>query len=213
MPKVSDALALLGILALARADLAAAGTYLEEALVVGRAIGDKARLAQALTCLGEVRAADNDLHAAQPLFEEGLVLLRELGERSATASTLINLARTAIVRASARQAAMQMLEAAAIIDEVGSQQMLQQWLAIASGLAANRGEWALAARALGAARALRIRGGYQLEPVDEAFVTPLATRSCAALGEAAFALAEAAGADASATDVLAQVRAWLVAVA
>jgi hypothetical protein len=82
-------------------------------------------------------------------------------------------------------------------------------LQVSAALGAFLGEWQHAARLYGAAEAQKEQIGYHREPADEAFLEPFIARTRRALGESAFAPAEAAGRGLSYEGALSEARAWL----
>ena len=183
----------LAMASLGQGDLAAARGHLEEALVLARELGNKREIAAALNALAQVRRAEGDLDAAEPLYENVLALARELNDREVIAIGLLNLAMVSIGRGSQNRAREALLEALAIADESGSKPTGQSVLEVCAGLGALRGEWESAVRLFGAAEAQTSQTGLHRDPADEAFLAPLVARARAALGESAFAAAEASG--------------------
>ena len=82
-------------------------------------------------------------------------------------------------------------------------------LPISAGLAAFLEEWRRAAQLYGAAIAQCEQIGLHIDPLDEAFLSPLMARAREVLGPAAFAAAEAAGRALSYDTALAEAHAWL----
>ena len=86
-----------------------------------------------------------------------------------------------------------LFEVFSIAEEIGSKRLGQAMLDISAGLGAYLEEWERPARFYGASETQMEQMGLHRYPVDEAFLAPLIARAREALGEAAFAAAEAAG--------------------
>jgi len=87
--------------------------------------------------------------------------------------------------------------------------MAEQLLEVGAGLAATQSDHLDAARFYGASEALLHAAGTHREPVDEAFIAPLITRSQAALGADVFAAAIVAGQALSLEGSAAELQQWL----
>ena len=98
-----------------------------------------------------------------------------------------------IGRGSVDRAREALLEALAIAEESGSKPTGQSVLEVCAGLGALRAQWENAARLFGAVEAQITETGLHRDPTDEAFLAPLIATTRTALGQAAFAVAEAAG--------------------
>jgi hypothetical protein len=138
-----------------------------------------------------------------------LALDRKLGDRDGMAAELLNLARVSITRGSGGRARGMLLEALSIDAEIGSKYYGPWLLEVSAGLAASLEERESVARFYGAAEAQLEESGSRREPADAAFLTPLIAATREALGEAAFAAAEAGGRALSYDEAMAEVRAWL----
>jgi predicted ATPase/class 3 adenylate cyclase len=207
--RIVPALTLLGAVSLALEDRAAARRHLEESLALARELGDALRLEQALTSLAELYRVEGDLDRAEPLYAESLAMNREEGAGSNIAVNLLNLAMVAIGRGSAARAREILVEALQIAAQIGSKQACRNALDVAAGLGALLGDWPRAARIYGAAQAELEQTGVRRETADEAFLAPLVTKAREALGESAFAVAEAEGRALAFEESIAEARAWL----
>jgi len=206
--RVVAALTLLGAVALGKDDRAAAKGYLEESLTLARELEDSFRLETALTGLAELHRIEGDLDAAEPLYEESLALNRKEGVGSNIAVNLLNIAMVAIGRGMADRARTMLVEAFEIAERIGWQTTGRDALDVAAGFAAFLEEWHRAARLYGAAHELLTQTGMGRQSADEAFLMPLVANTRAALGDAAFAEAEAAGRGLSYEEATAEARAW-----
>jgi predicted ATPase/class 3 adenylate cyclase len=207
--RVVAALTLLGAVALGKDDRAAAKNYLEESRTLARELEDTFRLETALTGLAELYRIEGDLDAAEPLYEESLALNRKEGVGSNIAVNLLNVAMVAIGRGMADRARTMLVEAFEIAERIGWQTTGRDALDVAAGFAAFLEEWQRGARLYGAAEELLTQTGMGRQRADEAFLMPLVAKARAALGDAAFAEAEAAGRGLSYEDATAEARAWL----
>lgn len=190
---VAQVLQPLGMACAALQDLPAARAHLEEAVALAREHGGARNLAAALNGLAQLHRLEGDLEAARGLYGQVLDLARGLEDRISVAIALLNLAMTSIDRGLGQDARALLVEALAIAEETGSKQVGQSALEVCAGLAALRGEWEGAARLYGAAEAESARTGIRRDAVDESFVAPRMAEARAALGDAAFGAAEAAG--------------------
>ena len=188
---------------------AQARAYLEEALALARALGHRMLISSALGQLAELERAEENLDAAEPLYVEALALARETAEQRSIVVQLLNLASVSIVRGSGESARANLLEAAGIVEQLGSKVLWLNVLQIVTGFAASSGQWLRAARLHGAVVAQCEQAGFHLDATDEAFLVPLISRVREALGEPAFAAAEAAGRSLPFDTVVAEARAWL----
>ena len=206
---VVAALTLLGAVALGKDDRAAAKTHLEESLALARELDDTFRLETALTGLAELFRIEGDLDAAEPLYEESLALNRREGVGSNIAVNLLNVAMVAIGRGMGERARVMLCEAFEIAERIGWQTTGRDALDVAAGLATFLSEWQRAARLYGAADELLTQTGMGRQGADEAFLKPMVAEARAALGDAAFAEAEAAGRALSYEEATAEARTWL----
>jgi tetratricopeptide (TPR) repeat protein len=205
--RVAGAHAMLGTAYLAQDEQTAARGHLDEALAMARASGENHVLAIALNALAELHRTEGDLEAAENRYMEALALDRARGDRTAAAVNLVNLAHVAIVRNSGVRACQMAGEALAIAEDLGSRRIGAVGLDVSAGIAALLGKWTRAARLFGAARAQEEQTGIRRDPADEAYLTPLIARAREALGEGAFAHAEAGGRMLGYEDALSEARA------
>jgi non-specific serine/threonine protein kinase len=206
---VASVLQPLGMAALGQGDVAAARVYLEEALLLARELGNKRDIAAALNALAQLHRAHDALVVAEPLYENVVALARELGDRESIAIGLLNLAMVSIGRGSAERARTLLLEVLGITEELGSRSTGQSVLEVSTGLAALRGESALAAHFFGAAEAQAMQSGLHRDPADEAFLAPIVAKVRAGLDETDFTAGESAGRALSYQEAIDAARAWL----
>ena len=183
----------LGIVAQMQGDVAQGRSYFEECLKVGREIGDARLTGIALGNLGEMARAQNDLATARRLTEEGLALSRRTGNKQLTTIALVNLGAVAYAEGDDEASRRYYAEGLALAQELNTKNMIAGALDGFGALATRRGEWERAARLAGAADALRESAGFELEPGDRPLRDKYVAEVRAALGERAFAGAEAEG--------------------
>ena len=158
-----------------------------EALALARELGDMAGIAHILQGLGDAERAEGAFEEAQRLKEEGLELLRRLGDKTCTASTLAGLGMLAHVAGDDQGALTRLRESLALGRELDDRGALALALEGLAAVFTTQSAWAPAARALGAAEALRQAGSAPLMPYERATrdQTAHVVRSC--LGEAVWA--------------------------
>ena len=189
------ALLLLGLLAVRDRDAALSQARFEESLRLFRALGEEWGASFALIDLGMLPLLQGDFDAAARRFEEGLAAARAAGDRVAIQRALYSLAVLARARGDEDQAAAQFAAGLTVAGE------LRDWLNagyFVMGLAlsaAQSGQPVECARLLGAAEAILQAIGAPLHRYG--FEQPWHERAVAtaraALGEAAFERARAAG--------------------
>lgn len=117
---VSSAYALLGRIALARGDTAAAEEYLEEGLRGLRAQGFTWRIADTIRSLGDLARDRGDLTAAMARYAESVRLAEDHGDRLFLADALSGVASVAAARNEPRRAARLYGAAAAMREQLGA---------------------------------------------------------------------------------------------
>jgi predicted ATPase/class 3 adenylate cyclase len=105
-------------------DYAAAAGAAEQALAIGRELGDKRLIARSLGRLGDVTAETASLEESRSYFEQSLVLQRELGNRPGIASCLNNLGTMAHLQGDNTSARALYQESLAITRELGNESQL-----------------------------------------------------------------------------------------
>ncbi len=103
----------------AQSDYARAEALLEEALPLGRRIGDHLSEAEALSCLGDIAEDRGDLRGAAELHERALAVYRGNGLRRESAGSLNNLATVAYYQGDYDRATLLWEQAVAIFRELG----------------------------------------------------------------------------------------------
>jgi len=178
---------------------AEAAALFEEGVAIARALGHTRDIALALAGLGRVAQAQGDLVRAAALLEESLSLLRELGDKIREADVLTALGRVRHAQGAAAGAAELYREGLAMYQAMGNRLGVAEGL---EGLAVLGGEvevaWTparatRAARLLAAAAALRDALGAPRPLAERAGYERVVAAVRAALGDARFDEAWAAG--------------------
>jgi predicted ATPase/class 3 adenylate cyclase len=183
----------LGMSYLALGERAAAQGLYEATVAMARQAGNRRAELVATNSLAQLHRADGRLETAEALYDRVIALARGLGDQESVAIGLLNLAMVTITRGQTAAALPLLAEVSAIAKAVGSQPARQSLIEVAAGLAAARGDAALAARLFGAAEVRATLTSIRRDANDDRFLQPLLAGARAALGEAGFAQAEAAG--------------------
>ncbi len=208
--RAASVLQALGMTCVEQGDRVEAHRYMEQALALAQQRGDQRELAAALNALAQLHRIEGTLDSAEPLYQQGLALARQIGDRGTTAVALLNLAMVAIGRESPGRAGGMLLEALDIAESVGSRPTGGNVLAVCTGLAALRSDWAQAAWFLGAAQAQMQHTGIRLDAADEAFLAPLVAQARQALATDPFAAAEQAARMLTYEQAIGAARKWLI---
>ncbi len=196
---VAQALLGLGRIARDRGEADRATALLEEGLATVRALGHTRDIALALAGLGDVARSRGDIDRAMALCEESLTLLRPLGDQIRVAEALTALGRARHIQGDDARAALLHGEGLALFRAVGNTLGVAEsveGLAVAAGEAEStprRARAERAARLLAAAATLREAVGSPLAPAERAARARDVADLRAALGDARFGEAWAAG--------------------
>ena len=174
-------------------DHQAAIAFAEEALRAFRGHRNRDWIPFALNRLGSELRVRGELDAADAAFGEALSRWRDAGHRWGIATVLANQGGVARARGDAGTAARFYQESLRLCFEDGDDWGLVELLAGLAEIATDRGEHDRAARLLGSAEAIGSRIGLTPQPAIRRDVDRAATLASAALGEARFAAAFAAG--------------------
>ncbi len=196
---IAQALLTLGLIARDRGEAAEATALLAEGLAIARGLGHTRDIALALTGLGLVAEARGDLDRAAALCAESLALLRPLGDKIRVADALTALGRVRRAQGDDARAALLHGEGLALFRAVGNRLGVAEsleGLAAVAGQADTMRQRARAERAtrlLAAAAAVREVVGSPLAPAEHAARARAVAGLRAALGDARFGEAWAAG--------------------
>ena len=183
----------LGDVAREQGDYARAAALLQESLALYRQVGDQMGTAGSLDSLGDVAHDQGDYARAAVLLQESLALYRALGDQRGTAASLHSLGDVAREQGDYARAAALLQESLALRRQAGHKRGIARCLEGLAGVGGARGQAGRAARLYGAAAALREAIGVPLPPADRAVHDRGLAAARAGLGEAAFAIAWAAG--------------------
>jgi hypothetical protein len=156
-------------------------------------VGDKNGLAIALGFLGTVARTQGDDGRAQALYEESLRLHRDIGAKWETATILSCLGTMAHEQGDDGRATALYEESLALRRELGDKRGLAECLEGLAGVAVAQQQLERAARLLSAAETLREATGAPLSSRERVRYDRDVSAMRAGLGEAAFAVAWAAG--------------------
>ena len=156
------------LFALGQVDRARA--ILQEALSLAKLGNDRFEIAAAMSSLEHMHRIEGDLRAADELSSQVLTIVRGLEDRHSTGVALANSAMVAVLLGYEEKACELLVELLAIAEELGGATLRQTLLEAAAGLAAMRGDAAVAARLLGAAESQAERSGLHREPADSAYL-------------------------------------------
>jgi Tfp pilus assembly protein PilF len=110
----------LGSLTRAQGRPAEAKVYLEQALSIERAVGDRTGEGHTLNNLGALVREQNQFEEAGRYFQQALAIRREVGDREGEAGTLTNLGALARAMGRPEEAARDYTQALAICDAIGA---------------------------------------------------------------------------------------------
>lgn len=176
----------LGMVQTALGDRDAARRSYEQAMALAHDLGQKRLLMVSTNALAQLQRVSGELVAADNLYAQTLKLARSGEDLESTATALLNRAMVAITQGQGRRALPWLAEVRSIVDDIGSQPVMQSLLDVLAGLCAANSHWEEAARLFGAAEALAAATGIRRETEDEAFLQPLLTRARNAIGADAF---------------------------
>jgi tetratricopeptide (TPR) repeat protein len=173
---------------------------LEQALVLGeegvaiyRAVAQPQWLAILLPDLGTMALLAGDDEQGRAWSAEGLAINRELGNRWNTANHLSDLGVVAQSRGDLDEAAHHYAESVRLFRDLGDTWYVASPLAGLASIAVVQGYPKVAARLLGVAEALRVASGATVFTSEQERDEQTAAAARAALGDAAYARAVAAG--------------------
>jgi predicted ATPase/DNA-binding CsgD family transcriptional regulator/tetratricopeptide (TPR) repeat protein len=203
--RAADARLALGMVLHYQDDYERAAPLLEEVAAELDALGEPLRAAIARLNLGVAALEHGDGTRAEALLEDVLALFHRGGYQWAVPTTLLSLGQAAVNRGDAAAAAAYYAESLAL---AGNQEDLVSALVKTANLAAGR-RALVATRLFGAAAALAETVGYPLRPVEQVRCQDAAAGARAALGDATFEAAWAAGQTLTAEQAVAEAAAML----
>ena len=194
--QVADNLVSLGLAFRAQARYAEAAARIEDAFALFDGLGDPAaafRASTALSVLGRIAIMQGDYARAAEHLAEALSRQRALGYAWGISQSLFGLGFLARVRSDLAEAVAHYRESLDLARALGDEWIAALVLAELAAVALARGQPERAARVLGTTAALDERTGGAILPFDRENRERTRAAVEAALGEAAFAAALAAG--------------------
>ncbi|MFN2225364.1 MAG: tetratricopeptide repeat protein [Anaerolineae bacterium] len=192
-PGMARAFGLLGWITHARGDRDRACRLLEESLALARSSEDERTLARTLLFLGDLRLRQGAHDQAAALLQESLEIYHRMGDGWSMAWVLSTLGELARLQGDYEQAVAQHQLSLVFYQELDSKPEIPYVLDALALVAADQDQFELAARLWGAANALRYDIRALLRPSYEVDYAPTAKQVRSALGQKAFALAQAEG--------------------
>ncbi|MGH8103529.1 MAG: ATP-binding protein [bacterium] len=183
----------LGNVAWFQADYAAARRYQEESLAIARELGDKRGIAASLNNLGLVAQGQGDYAAARRFYDESLALFRDIDDKGSIAASLTGLGNVALKQCNLSEAQSLLKEAIGICRDIGDKRGIAYSFEDFAHLNQTQGNSERAAKLLGTVDALREAIGAPLPPSGRAAYDRTVAAVRAALADAAFNAAFAAG--------------------
>jgi len=165
----------------------------EESLALARQLGSPGRIAGSLSSLACAVLEQGSDKQARALCEESLATWQQLGDKRGCAETLTILGRLALQQGDVGRATYCYHESLVLRQETGEKGGVATALEGLARVAAAHGQVKSAAQLLGAAEILRKTMGTPLPPTEHASHEHVLAAVRAALDEAAFAQAWAAG--------------------
>ncbi len=197
-------LILLGCIEYSRRNREGSREWWEQSADLARTLGNDAHLALALSNLGVVAAELEDYEGGAAIYEESAESARRADHREYLAGALLGLGDMNLRLRRYDTGRAQLRESMELYIRLGFRDRLASccvWLAPAHE---HAGELALATRLLGAASGIRQQTGASIDWQEQEFLDDLAGRLRAALGDAGYGEAFAAG-EAAPDDVLEEV--------
>ncbi len=182
-----------GIAAQDQGDLATAAALYQESLDLFRNLGNRRGVAVLLLGLGFVAEDQGDHVRATAFREESLTTSRLLGDKRGIANALTEIANAAHHNGDDERAEQLLREALELRRDIGDRQGIAECLGGLAAVAHTRGWHERAARLYGAEMAIRQSIGTPRTPAGDAEHERILSQAKSGLGEAAFAVAWAAG--------------------
>ena len=190
--RVASSLHLLGIVEMARGNLAAAGKLLEECLGLLPRIGAKQLMASSLYDLGVLSRCLGELERAKALQEKSLRGYADLNEKQGAAYAIAELGMIAVVEGDAPRARSMLKESLTMFRDLGDRAGTVKALGALAAAEVERRPYR-AATLVGAADAIRLSVGIQLEVYEGQEYETLVASLKENLGESQYEGASAAG--------------------
>jgi predicted ATPase/transcriptional regulator with XRE-family HTH domain len=170
-----------------------AAAHLEECLALRRGRGDEHGAVEPLVALALIALQVGDYRRARALLEESLALLPHYDDRWGRAMSLAVLGHVELADGETGRAEARLTESAALLQAIDTPLYLPWCLEGLAGVAATRGQWERAAQLCGAREALCEQLGFPLPPANQVAYEHTLASIRTALGDDAFATAQATG--------------------
>ncbi|MDQ2653344.1 MAG: tetratricopeptide repeat protein [Chloroflexota bacterium] len=167
--------------------------HAEESLALWRTLDDRSAVAYALVTYGRALQLAGRHDEASRVLEEGRAECEELGDPGGVSLALYGLGVIALAHGDDQIAFDRLAESLRLSYEAKEAWHIAERVEALAGVWAVRGELARAARALGAAAAMREAGDFPVPPAERADLERTRETIVAALGPGAMAAAMAAG--------------------
>ena len=164
---IANSLRGLGAIAYLRYDFERARSLLSEALMISRNAGDAFGMAAALARLGDISHVERDLPTARQLTSESLEIFQQVGYREGISAKLYNLGAIVYLEGDHELARKYFEESYVTSRELDEKINTRLIFDCFAALAAEDGNFGLAARLSGAAESLGATIGYTIEPAEE----------------------------------------------
>jgi non-specific serine/threonine protein kinase len=190
---IAQSLRGLGALAYIKYDLPTARKLIDEALAISRSEGDNFGLAASLGRLGDISNVQGDRCTAKDLTSEALAIFRRLGYAEGVSAKLYNLGAIVFLEGDHEMAQSCFEEAhltsLELREKINTRLIFDGFAAIA----AEKGDYSLAARLSGAAQSIDTTIGYAIEPAEQIFRDSYLGKLRAAMTEEEFEAESAIG--------------------
>jgi tetratricopeptide (TPR) repeat protein len=206
-PGIATALANLSDIFMEKGDLGTARALINEAQDLFRQLGNRPPLARMMIRMGDITAAQRDHEAARRYYLEAQGIGRDLGDTHLILSSLLRLAALARAEGDDHSAQSWLIESLTFACEARDNPGIGRALESFAALALLRQHHERAAQLLGAADAVRQSSNSPRPPTAHEEFNNTVSTARAALGEAAFTTAWAAGQAMSPMEVVEYARA------
>ncbi len=159
---------------------------LEESLLIGRELDDKAIVGVALMGLGEISRLEGNYAEAHSYYEETLNEARKGGDAFNLLYALFNLGSVSCMEGNAETAREQFTESLSIAKDLGSIRAVADCLDGFASLSALNEIFEKAAKLFGAAEAFRKSVGFEIQTADRIFRDHFIKKTKESIGEDSF---------------------------
>jgi len=150
-------------------DIERAKAFVNEAISISRSNGDDFGLAASLARLGDISSIEGDFAKAREYTSESLAIFRRLGYLEGISAKLYNLGAIFFLAGEYEGARKHFIEAFEVARDLGEKINTRLIFDGFAALAAEDGDFALAARLSGVAQSIGATVGYAIEPAEMIF--------------------------------------------